>query len=84
MIASASRDKTIKINKLSTGEILTIPNNFEPNIKDYYRNTFFNSIAFSPDNRHLLFTLAGRNEIFFWDIKSKNLAKKITGHEDGI
>jgi len=70
MIASASRDNTIKINKLSTGDIITIANDFAPNIEEYYRDTYFNSMTFTPDNKQLLFTVAGRNEIFFWDINS--------------
>lgn len=77
MIASASRDNTIKINKLSTGEIIAIKNDYEPNIEEYYRNTYFSSISFVPDNKQLVFTLAGRNEIFFWDINTNTLSEKI-------
>ena len=84
MIASASRDKTIKINKFLTGDIITIENNYSPNIDEYYRDTYFNAISFSPDNEQLIFTLAGRNEIFFWDIKTNSLTNKIKGHEDGM
>ena len=84
MIASASRDKTIKINKLSTGDIITIINDYEPNIEDYYRNTYFSSISFTPDNKQLVFTLAGRNEIFFWDISTNTLSEKIVGPGRGI
>jgi len=84
MIASASRDNTIKINKLSTGEIITITNDFEPNIEGYYRLTYFSSISFTPDNEQLVFTLAGRNEIFFWDMSNNTLAEKIVGPGLGI
>ncbi len=84
MIASASRDNTIKITKLSTGEITTITNDYEPNIEEYYRNTYFSSISFMPDNKLLVFTLAGRNEIFFWDIRTNTLSEKIIGPGRGI
>ncbi len=84
MIASASRDNTIKITKLSNGDIITITNDYEPNIEDYFRDTYFSSLSFSPDNKQIIFTLAGRNEIFFWDISTNTLSDKIIGPESGI
>jgi len=84
MVASASRDNTIKITNLSNGKVRTIENHYAPNIEEYYRDTYFNSLSFTPDNEQLVYTVAGRNEIFFWDIKSNSLSEKITGPENGI
>lgn len=37
-------------------------------LKGHHYKVYY--IDISKDNKHLLFTLAGRNEIFFWDYKS--------------
>ncbi len=84
MIASASRDNTIRITNLSNGDTRTIINDYEPTIEEYYQNTYFSSISFTPDNEKLVFTLAGRNEIFLWDISTNALSDKIIGPESGI
>ena len=84
MIASASRDHTIRITNLSNGEVQIITNNYEPNIEDYYGNTYISSISFTLDNKKLLFTLVGRNEIFIWDVETNSLSEKILGPESGI
>jgi WD40 repeat protein len=84
MIASASRDNSIKVVNLFTGEVRNITNQYKPNIEDYYRNTYFSSISFTPDNQKLLFTLAGRNEIFIWDLETNSLSDKIYGPESGV
>ncbi len=64
--------------------IQIITNNYEPNIEEYYGNTYFNSISFTLDNKKLLFTLVGRNEIFIWDVETNSLSDKIFGPESGI
>lgn len=84
MIASASRDNTIKVTTLSNGDVRTITNEYEPNIEDYFRDSYFNSLTFTPDIKQIVFTLAGRNDIFFWDIESNSLSDKIIGPESGM
>lgn len=84
MIASASRDNTIKIINIENDRTQTIPNKYESNVNLFFNNTYFNSISFAPDNRHLLYTLAGRKEIFKWDLISNSLSDSIFGHTMGI
>lgn len=84
MVASASRDNTIKVVDLCTTEVKTITNHYKPNIEDYYQNTYINSISFTPDSKNLVFSITGRNEIFIWDIEANTLSDKIIGPQSGI
>jgi len=60
LLVSGGWDNTIKVVNLSSGDVSIITNQYEPNIEEYYRNTYFSSISFTPDNEKLLFTLADK------------------------
>lgn len=84
LIASASRDKSIRIINIVNGDTKTITNDYKANVDLFLNETYFSSLTFTPDKKHLVFTVAGRDEIFIWDVANNKLSEKILAHNKGI
>jgi WD40 repeat protein len=74
LLASASRDKTVKLWDVATGSLrqtLQPPNS-------NYSNTDVLSAAFSPDGKHLAVVVADDNKITIWDVATGSVERSIS------
>jgi WD40 repeat protein len=70
LVASASRDGTVRVWDVATGESLVLPHNSE--VRD---------VAFSPDGRWLV---AATTRAVLWDPRAGQLVVRLQGHEGAV
>ena len=74
ILASCSKDSTIKLWDLNTGSCLSC---IQDNLNDVM------SVAFSPDNQ-MLVSGDGDSQIKLWDIKTGRCLQNFPGHTDSV